>query len=190
MVKEPRPGRVKTRLGRDLGYVEAAHWYRRTTLDTIRRLTNPRWDLILAVSPDKEGLTSRVWPRHIRRVPQGRGDLGVRMAALLRHFAPAPVCIIGSDIPCVQPSHIQSCFAGLGSHSAVIGPSEDGGYWTVGLRNSCAQPLELFNNVRWSTAHALTDTLASAPHLSWHKTQVLSDIDTIEDLRRWNAEKL
>jgi glycosyltransferase A (GT-A) superfamily protein (DUF2064 family) len=52
MVKEPVSGRVKTRLGRDIGMVSAAHWFRLQALTAIRRLDDPRWDLVLAVTPD------------------------------------------------------------------------------------------------------------------------------------------
>ena len=83
MVKEPVPGRVKTRLGRDIGMTAAALWFRHQTRSLIRRLRDRRWDIVLAVSPDRDGMASRFWPADIPRVPQGRGDLGVRMARLL-----------------------------------------------------------------------------------------------------------
>ena len=70
MVKEPHPGRVKTRLGRDLGMVGAAWWFRHQTAKLLRRLRDPRWDLVLAVSPDAEGLASRVWPADLPRFAQ------------------------------------------------------------------------------------------------------------------------
>ena len=73
MVKEPRPGRVKTRLGHEIGMVEAARWFRRQSLSLLRNLRDPRWELVLAVSPDREGLASRIWPAGLARVPQGRG---------------------------------------------------------------------------------------------------------------------
>jgi glycosyltransferase A (GT-A) superfamily protein (DUF2064 family) len=60
MVKAPRPGRVKTRLGRGIGMGAAAWWYRHQTRTLIRRLRDPRWQIVLAVSPDREGLASRV----------------------------------------------------------------------------------------------------------------------------------
>ena len=61
MVKEPHPGRVKTRLGRDLGLTRAAWWFRHQTRRLIRKLAqDQRWDTVLAVSPDVEGLESRV----------------------------------------------------------------------------------------------------------------------------------
>ena len=60
MVKEPRPGRVKTRLGRDIGLTTAAWWFRHQTRRLIRRLTDPRWDLILAVENGTPVGTARV----------------------------------------------------------------------------------------------------------------------------------
>jgi hypothetical protein len=58
MLKIPRPGRVKTRLARDIGTVPAAWWMRHQTARVIRRLArDPRWRLVLAVTPDAEGST-------------------------------------------------------------------------------------------------------------------------------------
>ena len=68
MVKEPRPGRVKTRLGREIGHIEAAWWFRRQTGNLLRRITDPRWETVLAVTPDRAGMTSRIWPRHLPRI--------------------------------------------------------------------------------------------------------------------------
>lgn len=184
MVKEPVPGRVKTRLGRDLGMVPAANWFRNQALSTIRRLDDPRWDLVLAVSPDQAGLISRFWPSHIARVPQGRGDLGARMGRLLRASPVPKTCIIGADIPDIRPHHILNAFAALGSHSGVLGPSDDGGYWLVGLRHGKHGPAGLFAGVRWSTQFAREDTKQSAKSIRWACIDTLSDVDTLDDLTR------
>jgi rSAM/selenodomain-associated transferase 1 len=183
MVKEPVPGRVKTRLGRDIGMVRAAAWFRVQALRTLRRLEDPRWDLMLAVSPDQTGLRSRFWPSHLPKVPQGRGDLGDRMGRLLR-ASQAKTCIIGADIPHIQRAHIQRAFAALGSHSSVIGPSDDGGFWLVGLRHGCHAPRALFQDVEWSSARALQGTIASAPDLDWAHIDTLNDVDTVRDLQQ------
>ncbi|MEM5469173.1 TIGR04282 family arsenosugar biosynthesis glycosyltransferase [Celeribacter marinus] len=188
MLKEPHPGRVKTRLGRDIGYVEAAHWYRTEALRTIRRLRSPKWDLILAVSPDNAGQSSRVWPAHVPRIAQGHGDLGKRMARLLRALHPHPTCIIGSDIPTIRPHDIETAFRGLGSYDATIGPSPDGGYWLIGLKNTRAVPSGFLNHVRWSSHFARADTLESCPDLTWHIGRTLNDIDTRDDLIAWMRE--
>jgi len=107
MLKEPHPGRVKTRLGREIGMVAAAWWFRHQAARLLRRIEDPRWRLVLAVSPDAEGRQSRVWPAHLPRVPQGKGTLGDRMARLLRGLPPGPVCIIGADIPAIGRAHIE-----------------------------------------------------------------------------------
>lgn len=184
MLKEPHPGRVKTRLGRDIGMTAAAWWFRHQTAALIRRLDDPRWQLILAVSPDREGLQSRIWPAHLPRLPQGRGDLGQRMARAFRSMPPGPACIIGGDIPGITPRHIADAFTALGQNDAVFGPAPDGGFWLTGLHRPCHAPVRLFENVRWSTGHALADSMASKAGLRITLTDTLSDVDTAADLGR------
>ncbi|WP_037295025.1 TIGR04282 family arsenosugar biosynthesis glycosyltransferase [Roseobacter sp. AzwK-3b] len=184
MVKEPRPGRVKTRLGADIGMVPAAWWFRHQVAGLLRRLEDPRWQLILAVSPDREGRVSRVWPGHLPRVAQGRGDLGDRMGRLLRCLPPGPVCIVGGDIPGLEKGHVARAFDLLGGHDAVFGPAPDGGYWLVGMKRIAPPPATLFRGVRWSTSHALSDSINSLPGLRVALADTLSDVDTASDLLR------
>lgn len=179
MVKEPRPGRVKTRLGRDIGMTRAAWWFRHQTACLLRRIEDPRWDVVLAVSPDVEGLTSRVWPTHLPRLAQGRGDLGDRMGRIIHGFAPQPICIIGADIPSITTPAIVRAFKALGDHDAVFGPAPDGGYWLVGAR--IWRPA-MFRQVRWSSRHALADTRASFKGLRLAQVDSLRDVDTVADL--------
>ncbi|AAV96558.1 TIGR04282 family arsenosugar biosynthesis glycosyltransferase [Ruegeria pomeroyi] len=183
MVKEPRPGRVKTRLGRDIGMVGAAWWFRHQTRALIRRLRDPRWRIVLAVSPDVEGLASRVWPADLARSPQARGDLGQRMARQLRGAPKGPVCLIGADIPGVTRAHIARAFAALGRAEFVFGPAPDGGYWLVGAARRGALPPGLFGHVRWSSEHALEDTLAGLAGRRVALVDGLRDVDRLADLR-------
>ncbi|WP_040819006.1 TIGR04282 family arsenosugar biosynthesis glycosyltransferase [Litoreibacter arenae] len=181
MVKEPHPGRVKTRLGRDLGMVGAAWWFRHQTGALLRRLRDPRWDLVLAVSPDVEGLSSRVWPADLPRLAQGRGDLGDRMGAAMDAMPAGPVCVIGADIPGVTRAHVARAFAALGGAEAVFGPAPDGGYWLVGLKRM-RRHAGLFDGVRWSTEHALADSVASLRGARVAYVDTLRDVDTVADL--------
>lgn len=184
MVKEPRPGRVKTRLGSDIGMVPAARWFRQQALTRLRHLADPRWETSLAVSPDRDGLQSLVWPAYLPRIPQGAGDLGARMARILRNMPPGPTLIIGADIPAVTPAHIARAFIALGKHDAVFGPATDGGYWLVGLKRTAAPPAGLLQGVRWSTEHALKDSIASLRDARIALTDTLADVDTAADLPR------
>ena len=183
MVKVPRPGRVKTRLARDIGPVAAAWWVRRQTARLLRRLDDPRWDLVLAVAPDHEAMSFRRWPSHIPRVAQGPGDLGQRMARVFRRMPPGPVVIVGADIPALGPAHVARAFRALGRAEAVVGPAPDGGYWAIGLRRGRAAPTGLFRGVRWSSAKARADTLVTLAPLSVAEVDVLADVDTVADLR-------
>ena len=183
MVKEPRPGRVKTRLAKGIGPVAAAWWFRRQVLGLLRRLDDPRWQIVLAVSPDRDGLQSRVWPQHLARAPQGHGDLGDRMGRMLRSAPPGPVCVIGADIPGITRTRIAAAFDALGQADAVFGPAFDGGYWLVGLKRTRAVPPGLFEHVRWSTEFALQDTIATLPGHRIAMVDRLRDVDTVDDLR-------
>lgn len=183
MLKEPRAGRVKTRLGRDIGMVAAAWWFRHQVRRLLRRLDDPRWNLLLAVAPDRAGMTTRVWPAHLPRIPQGRGDLGDRMARALCHPPHGPVCVIGGDIPDITPARIADAFKALGTRDAVFGPADDGGYWLIGLRRVRAVPPTLFAGVRWSTEHALSDTVATLSGHTVARVATLRDVDTAADLK-------
>ena len=182
MVKEPLPGRVKTRLGRDIGVIPATWWFRHQTRRLIRRMRDPRWNIILAVSPDYQGLTSRFWPNSIERIGQGGGDLGARMARLLNAPHRGPVCIIGGDIPAISPAHIVRAFAQLGSNDFVFGPATDGGFWLVGAKRTAALPPDLFQGIEWSTPKTLKDTIATLGQRRVAHADQLSDVDQKTDL--------
>lgn len=183
MLKEPRAGRVKTRLGRDIGMVAAAWWFRHQVRRLLRRIDDPRWTVVLAVSPDRAGMMSLVWPAHMARMPQGHGDLGERMGRALRAPSHGPVCVIGGDIPDITAPRIAEAFAALGRNDAVFGPAPDGGYWLIGLRRRRGVPPTLFAGVRWSTEHALGDTVVTLPDHRIAYVATLSDVDTAADLK-------
>lgn len=181
MVKLPRPGRVKTRLGRGIGMVAAAWWYRHQVARLLRRLRDARWRIVLAVSPGPEAVGSRVWPAGFVQVDQGRGGLGARMARGLGLGAPGDVVLIGSDIPGVTRHHVARAFAGLGRGDLVFGPSEDGGFWCVGVRHGVV-PRGLFAGARWSGPHALADCLANTAGRHVVVVDRLRDVDEAGDL--------
>ncbi len=184
MLKEPRPGWVKTRLGKGIGMVPAAWWFRHQTARLLREVEGPLWRLVLAVSPDAAGLASRVWPAHLPRIAQGRGDLGARMARIMRSAPPGPVCIIGGDIPGIRRAHVARAFRALGTHDAAFGPAPDGGYWLIGLKRTRAVPAGFLQGVRWSGANALADSMAFLPGARIALLDTLRDVDTAADLAR------
>ena len=103
---------------------------------------------------------------------------------MLRRMPAGPVCLIGADIPGITRGHIARGFAALGRSQMVFGPAPDGGYWLVGAQRYGALPSGLFRDVRWSTEHALADTLASVPGCRVALLDELRDVDRVTDLPR------
>jgi rSAM/selenodomain-associated transferase 1 len=176
MAKLPVAGAVKTRLAREIGVAGATGFARHATLALLQRVAfDPRWDTTIAVAPDR-GLASRFWPRGIARMAQGGGDLGARMQRIFDRMPPGPALIVGTDVPDIVAAHIAWAFRRLGQHDAVLGPAMDGGYWLAGLRRR-PRVLRPFAGVRWSSPHALADTLANLEGRDVAFAATLSDVD-------------
>lgn len=185
--RAPEAGRVKRRLAQEIGRAAAVHFYRTILDQQIRRLANDRrWLVWLFVTPD-DSRGHPAWrdvPRR-RVIGQGSGDLGRRMKRPFAVLPPGPVVLVGSDIPAMRPSHIVHAFRLLGRHDLVFGPASDGGFWLIGAQRSKPMPRALFAGVRWSTAHALADTLAGLPPLlSVALADTLDDVDDADGLCR------
>ena len=104
------------------------------------------------------------------------------MKHAMDQIADGPVIVIGADAPDMRARHIKAAFKALRGCDAVFGPAEDGGYWLIGLSRRRAAP-RLFDGVRWSTAHALEDTIKSLPqHFDIVQIDQLTDVDTKSDL--------
>lgn len=176
MAKEPRCGAVKTRLASDIGAVAATRFYRNTLANVSARLArDPRWRTALAVTPDTS-INASLWPRGTVLMPQGTGDLGVRMQWIFDCLPPGPALIVGTDIPEISAKIIAGAFSALQGHDAVFGPAKDGGYWLVGLKRS-PRVRRIFDHVRWSGPHALTDTLANLEGARVAMLEQLGDVD-------------
>lgn len=183
MARAPRIGTVKSRLAAGVGLVRAWAFYRRTLFATARNLHDARWISRLCVTPDLSVHTVRLWPRGWQTIPQHGGDLGTRMLRPMQTLPPGPVVVIGADIPAIRPRHIAAAFTALGENDFVFGPATDGGYWLVGARRR-PRLCNPFQGVRWSSAHALADTVANLPHGAKIKfLETLSDVDDVAALK-------
>jgi rSAM/selenodomain-associated transferase 1 len=190
-LRAPRLGRVKSRLAAGIGAVAALGFYRRTSARLLRELTRDRrWRVHLALTPDSAAAGKRPWPVGALRRGQGGGDLGRRMARVFETLPPGPAVIVGADIPDITPAHVAAAFRALGRSDAVFGPALDGGYWLVGLRRRPRLPRRLFERVRWSSEHALADTLAGLPRtMSVAMLEQLQDVDDAAAYRRWLSRR-
>jgi len=184
--KAPRLGAVKTRLAAGIGALAAYQFYLRQLERLLRDVSaDPRWHTWLAVTPD-DAVHTVPWRRlglapRARLLAQGSGDLGMRMAKPMRLLPPGPVVVVGCDIPGLTRAHLARAFAALGDREFVFGPARDGGYWLIGARRTRALP-NLFRAVRWSSEHALADTLAN---LRGRRVGMLDTLEDIDDAAAW-----
>ena len=176
--RAPRLGTVKRRLARDIGDRAALRFHTGMLFRLLRGLRRERgFRTVLALTPD--GARDRLpWP--VERIAQGKGDIGKRMATACGRFRRGNVAIIGSDIPDASAADLRTAFRLLGRHDAVFGPAEDGGYWLVALGRR--RPSQPFVNARWSTKHALADTLRNFRGFRVTRLRMLRDVDTACDL--------
>jgi uncharacterized protein len=184
-VRAPALGSGKRRLAREIGDVATVRFERLMIALLLRRLAaDRRWRLRIAVTPDKARHHARHWRRGIEAIGQEGGDLGVRMRRALAACPPGPVVLVGGDIPALTARHVAAAFRLLGDHDLVFGPAEDGGFWLVGARHPRQLPT-LFEAVRWSTPHALADTLGRLPRrFSVGFADLLEDVDDGEAYHR------
>ncbi len=183
-VKEPIPGRVKTRLTPPLTFGQAAELYRVALHETIERVQGADYDIILFYSGG-EKYFKKAFP-HLRRICQSDGDLGERMTAALdqlHSLQPAAAALIGSDSPDLPFVQIEAAFSALGENDVVTIPASDGGYVLIGSRYSFPQ---VFHNIDWSTDKVLIQTRqrAVAADLKYSEQGGWEDVDDIVSLRR------
>ena len=189
--RAPRLGQVKTRLALDIGDVPAWRFYTAALSRLLFELGAGPWTCWLSVTPrpalDRPGPLFGPAARGWRVIGQGDGTLGDRMARVMGSLPPGPVIIVGSDIPDLRRAHVADGFARLGRTETVFGPAPDGGYWLVGARRRPVLP-DMFRNVRWSSPHALADTIANlGDRYSYDLLPTLADVDDGPSWRAWRA---
>ncbi|MFR9796802.1 DUF2064 domain-containing protein [Streptomyces sp. MS06] len=173
IAKEPRPGRVKTRLTPPFSPEEAAGLAAAALADTLAAVAAAPASRRVLVLDGRPG----PWlPPGFDVVPQAPGGLDERLA---RAFAgcSGPALLIGMDTPQVTPGLLTVDFAGC---DACFGPAEDGGFWALGM----AEPRpELLRGVPMSapdTGAVQRRRLAEAG-LKVRELPPLRDVDTAAD---------
>ena len=189
MAKAPRAGEVKTRLCPPLSLADAAELYRRFLLDKIDQVRSlGTAGLAIAYTPaEARAFFEEVAPGFVL-LPQRGADLGDRLAnslgALLgRGYRGA--LAIDSDTPTLPLGFLQQALDLVTTPEidVVLGPTEDGGYYLIGLRTVHR---ELFRAMAWSTSQVLPETIrrADAKGLRVACLPPWYDIDTPDDLAR------
>ncbi len=190
--KPALPGSVKTRLTPELSAEEAAEFHLAALADVVAIVRHAAaGEIELHVAGVEADLRQfrRLYPDLSVRSQSG-ADLGERLTAAFaesfaREFERAVV--VGSDHPSLPPTYLRQAFDRLSDADATLGPSEDGGYYAVGLRRaSWPHSQALFRDIPWSTPEVLAVTLerARSLELSVATLEEWYDVDEPADLER------
>ena len=188
----PRPGRVKSRLARDVGASLACAIYAELMARTfaageacppsIRRHFDYDGDPTADADDLSSWLASVAARRWIVSAQRGEG-LGERMrrsldAALATTEA---AVLVGTDGATTDPAYLGLAFDALATSDCVLGPTRDGGYLLIGTRRPL--PTSVFEQA-WSTPTVLdgTRTALARAGLGWRELPTVDDIDTAADL--------
>lgn len=192
MAKAPRAGDVKTRLCPPLSGAEAAELYRCFLLDKIEQVRSLEEAApAIAYAPVQDRSVFEALAPDFRLVPQQGADLGARLANSFAQFfeqGPGWAMAIDSDTPTLPTEFMRRALDLIRDPliDVVLGPSEDGGYYLIGL--TALHP-ELFEGIHWSTAQVLSETVrrAEARGLRVGYLPAWYDVDTPGDLERLKA---
>lgn len=185
--KVPRAGDVKTRLTPVLTPMEAARLYMAFLRDTLRRLSRLDVDLRLYLAPPLPDDDLTGVPTDVTVHEQKGNSLARRMRNAFRETFQAGydhVVITGTDHPTLPTSFVRQSFTVLDpARSICIGPSEDGGFYLLGMNTFYPQP---FEDMTYSHPRVFDETLKRIGGTNARLTVLPKwyDVDTPKTLRR------
>lgn len=196
MAKYPEEGKVKTRLVPPLTYRQAAGLYEAILLDTIKTVSrlDPCFQKVIFYYPENKGTYfNNIIDSDWLTVSQSGKDLGERLKNAFLEFkdSKSPMIIIGSDSPALPGQYLIDSGDLLLDNHIVLGPAEDGGFYLIAVKDTSGSFIEdIFENIRWSTSHTLSDIVENIKIVNkkfalgskWY------DIDTPDDIERLISE--
>ncbi len=187
VAKRPAPGQTKTRLCPPLNSKQAADLYECFLCDTltIMRAVPNVTPKIVYLPQDAHNYFQKLAP-DMDLVQQRGGSLGERLDNLLNDVlldGADMAVVINSDSPTLPTAYLVQAFEQLSATDVVLGPTLDGGYYLIGIKEPHPR---LLREVEMSTPYVLRDTLDLA-RKSGVTVSLLPewyDVDTVEELLR------
>mgnify|MGYP001088374674 FL=1 len=188
-LKYPEPGRVKTRLARDIGWKNASLIYSEIAQSVIGKVSkSSEYETLIFFDPPEKKEDVRRWLKNanLNLLPQEGNPLGERMLnAFEKAFSlgAKSAVIIGTDCMEVSDKTVLEAFQALREVDAVLGPARDGGYYLLGLNRAFPW---IFKDIKWSTSLVLSQTIKKIEEkkLRFKLLKTLTDIDTVRDLSK------
>ncbi len=190
-IKNPKLGKVKTRLAATVGNqraLEIYHLLLAYTQKITQYLTAKKYLYYTDFIDKNDNWSNEMYHKML----QSQGDLGLKMAEAFREIhkiGHTKVLIIGSDCLEISATIINDAFTKLIDNEVVIGPAFDGGYYLIGfdfekIKNQYEDVLEkLFLNKEWSHQKVCQEAInaCEALHLKYNQLPMLTDIDEEKD---------
>ncbi|MBK8632522.1 MAG: TIGR04282 family arsenosugar biosynthesis glycosyltransferase [Saprospiraceae bacterium] len=177
-LKNPKLGNVKTRIAATLGDQKALDIYLELLDTTIINTADEDYETLLFFSENVDDLSQYPYERRI----QVSGDLGNKLKSAFDEVLNTmdKCLIIGSDCPYINNEIILEAFQSLQDHDLVLGPTPDGGYYLIGLKQN---EKSLFEDISWSTDSVFAQTISEAKNakLSTYLLPILTDVDHASD---------
>jgi uncharacterized protein len=199
MTKAPQAGKVKTRLTPPLAAEESAELnscFLRDLSRSIRlaSLQSPSLGVGIYTPIGAESAYANILPDDFFLIPQRGDSFGERLAYATEDLLKVgfeSVCLINSDSPTVPASSFIEAAKELAKPGDrfVLGPSDDGGYYLVGLKQLHRR---IFEEIDWSTERVFNQTMERAAELdvNVHVLPPAFDVDDRATLRRLCDELL
>lgn len=182
----PEPGKVKTRMMSVYTGEECAKMQTCFLQDITRELRKTGADLFVCYDPSGP-------KRAIRRICgylEQRGDgLGERMLNAFKEVLGRgydSCVLVGSDLPELTAADIKSAFAELELNDAACGPTEDGGYYLIGMHRALP---ELFDGRSYGHDRVIDELreAAASNGISMGLIRTRRDMDTPDDVMKYLA---
>ena len=178
----PIAAAVTTQLVPELGAERAAELAEAFLEDTVAMVRTLPWaECIIAATKTFE--RSYFKPEEVWL--QSEGDMGERLEKVLRlALKRKPIVLaIGADSPGLPAAYLQSARDALQKADAVLGPSADGGFYLIGLKDC---PVGMLEGIQWSHSTTLAATTHKLEQFGM-KTVLINpwfDIHSHEELQR------
>ncbi len=184
MTRIPIPGQTKTRLMDIITGTECAELHLAFLKDIVVEFVEliEDMDIFLTYTPDHSfHILEPIIPINIEIFPQMGEDLGERMHSAIKKVLSMgykKVILMGSDIPNIKAKDIRNAFTILDDHDVVLGPSHDGGYYLVGMKEPNDTIFHI--NKKWGGKSVLESTIDKGNNqgLSIGLAEKYRDIDT------------
>lgn len=190
MFRIPEHGKVKKRLAAQIGHDEALKAYASMLYETITNVSRLKGVDIYGFYEGKVSQQTNVLEIFDVLAQHGK-DIGEKMLNAVNQLLKMgynKVILIGSDSPDVPLKIIYEAFDKLDHHDIVVGPSEDGGYYLIGMKRLLPA---VFKDISWGTSDVMSSTLENIKKakLSVSLLSQWYDIDNLTSLNRWKQDK-